>query len=241
MNSIEVKQFLSSLPKHDPRLSIPILGELSLLVTGVSKDISSYKKPLVINGKIERIYHRMRRIQEELGRLDFKKASAGETPEDFVFSRIDFSRYREIEAPYFEALFTEGPDDFDEGFLRKTFGLGRAEIKTVIKDSYKKIEDVYKIQRDNPVILSVMRCMETSLENSPLFTPEEIEVELKNLSEFLGSGKKLLPGAKELYSLLVLSLDGVHITHRDGMKTKLFASGGKLLGTFLPAGKPWTP
>ena len=232
-------KILASL-KQDLPLSIPILREISNLGTGRPP----CRKADVLAGRVGRIHLRMCRIQEELGRLDFRKAAAGVSAEDFIFSRIDFSRYREMDAIYFESIFPEGPDDFDEGFLKQSFGLGKAELKALIQGSYKKNEGLCKIQKETPLLLAVMRSMETSLESGDLFTAEEIKKELNDLLDFTGgakSGKKIIPGTGKFFSLLALSLDGAGFTHPDGMETKLFISEqGKLSGTFRPAGKPWT-
>ena len=164
--------------------------------------------------------------------------------EDFVFSQIDFSRYRVIEASYFESLFPEGPEDFDEAILQKKFGMGREEIKSLIKGSYEKNGGSYKIHGENPFILSVMRTLETSLESLPLFTAAEIRAELRALLDFAGGEEmkgKPLPRTEKLYPLLVAALNGVKISHSDGMTTKLLISeGGELSGIFRPADKPWT-
>ena len=262
LNRIELTRFLESFfsslsengaePKADLKpffnivislkrdIHIPLLRELSALGTGREAG-SEYG---VIKKRLDRVYLRMRRVQEELGRLDLRKAAPGVSAEDFIFSSIDFSKYREIEAEYFETLFSAGYEDFDEGFLEKNVGLGRGEIKSLIEKSYKKTAGVYRIQNENPVILSVMRSLEMSLETMPLFTAGEIEEELKKLKALAQgerSGGKLMNGMKKLYALLVTGLDGAVFTHRDGMKTKLFLAGqGNLSGTFTPAGKPWT-
>ena len=232
-------KILASLKQSLP-LSIPLLRELSALGTGRPPN----RKAEVLEKRLWRIHLRMCRVQEELSRLDFKKAAAGVSPEDFIFSSIDFSRYRKIEEFYFESLFLEGPDDFDEVFLKRSFGSGKAGLKSLIRGSYKKNEGFYEIQKETPLLLSVMRNLETSLESGDLFTAEEIKKELKALLDFTGggkSGKIFLPGAEKLFSLLALSLDGACFTHPDGMETKLFISEqGKLSGTFHPAGKAWT-
>ena len=174
--------------------------------------------------RLERRYLRLCRNINELGRLDFKKAAPGTSPEDFVFSRIDFSRYREILEKDFDLLFLDGLADFDDAFLRKNFKLGREEIRSLIERSYKKIEGSYKLRQESPLILSIMRTLETSLEDLPLFSTEDIREH-----------------SETLYPLLLSSLDGVTVTHRDGKTTKLFLSAeGALSGTFQPGGKPWT-
>jgi hypothetical protein len=94
------------------------------------------------------------------------------------------------------------------------------------------------------MILSVMRTLETSLEDLPLFTPEEIGEELKKLPGFDGGSPGSFPpeirNVKTLFPLLVLSLDGVAIS-REGEEIKLFVSAeGNLEGIFQPDNKPWT-
>ena len=252
--------------KRDLPLSIPLLRDLAVLVTGKDNEAGLLKK------RIERRYRRLCRISSELGRLDLKKAAgismstthgatqsaAGhKTLEDFVFSQIDFSRYRKMSEKDFDMLFPESLEDFDESFLKKNFGLDKTEIKSAIEGSYKKTEGEYRLQRETPLVLSVMRTLETSLEAAPLFTAGEIKGELQSLLGFLegdagsagkNSGKndstgkaKLLSGIERLYPLLVSGLDNVIITHGDSMTTKLFISpNGDLSGTFRPAGKPWT-
>ena len=226
--------------KRDLPISVPILRELASLETGRTAD----NEEGILKKRINRCYLRLCRVQEELSRLDLKKAASGSTLEDYVFSRIDFSRYREIDIGYYEVLFSEGLRDFDETFLSKKFGIAREELQSLMEGCYKKTERYYKIQKENPLILSVMRTLETSLENSALFTAVEIREEIINLYDFAGGVSvkgKILPGMEKLYPLLVLGLDGVTIAHADGMTTKLFISrDGDLSGTFRPSDKPWT-
>jgi hypothetical protein len=91
--------------------SIPILRELTCMAVNAAR---SEMGP--VRKRLNRLYHRLCRLQEELGRLDLKKAkpdvSLGSAPgivsgsaiEDFIFSQIDFSRYREISENYFTTL-----------------------------------------------------------------------------------------------------------------------------------------
>jgi hypothetical protein len=223
-------------------LSIPILRELALLSTDTTSAIPE-EGPL--RKGIHRRYLRLCRLQGELAGLDLKKAKPGDSLEDFVFSRIDFLRYREMEANYFETLFLEGLKDFGEAFFKEKFYLDKKEIQSMIETSYEKTEGLYRLQRENSMILSVMRTLETSLEDLPLFTPEEIGEELKKLPGFddgsLGSFSPEIRNLDTLYSLLVLCLDGVVITHEDGIETKLaLSTEGNLEGIFRPDNKPWT-
>jgi len=224
--------------------SIPILRELASLAANTAQAATATANAAEtgpMKKRINRLYLRLCRLQEELGRLDLKKAkpnvSLGLALEDFIFSKIDFSRYREINENYFTTLFSEGLADFGEGFLKKNFKRGKSEIKTLIEQSYKKTEGVYRIEKEGPLILSVMRTLETSLETLPIFSLEEITEEFDRIPAKYGGREN----QEKLYSLLVTSLDGLVITHDDGMTTKLFIkASGELAGTFRPADKPWT-
>ena len=236
-----LKPFMDLVLKQHHYHSIPLLYDLAEpMKTRIGAKVEGK-----IQGKIERRYLRLCRITEELARLDFSKAKAGDSPEDFIFSTIDFSRYREINGPYFLKLFLEGYDDFSDGFFKNNFGLAKEELQPLISGSYKKTETTYKLLHENPLILSLMRTLETSMEESPLFTLEEIQSELKKLSALLGR-KTIFPcgniqSTDMLFQLLVFSLEGTSITHGDGMITELFISGtGELAGTFKPGGKAWT-
>ena len=230
----------------DTALDVPLLRNLAVLdALRKTKSMKTFTvKPDLLEKKINRHYYRLCRVQEDLGRLDFKKAAAGVSVEDFVFSQIDFSRYREMPARDFERLFPEGLMDFGEAFLKDNFGFGREEIQSLIERSYKKEEGLYKIRQESPLILSVMRTLDTSLENSSLFGPEEISGELQTLSGFLGSSGTSagrLPEVGQIYPGLVSGLDGLTITHDDGMKTNLFISPqGDLSAIFRPGNKAWT-
>ena len=231
--------YISSIDESKPfYASIPILRELtSMAATATATAVETGP----VKRRINRLYLRLCRLQEELGRLDLKKAkpnvSLGLSPEDFIFSSIDFSRYREIKENYFKTLFSEGLADFGDAFLKKNFNRNKSEIKTLIEQSYKKTEGVYRLGKESPLILSVMRTLETSLDALPLFSLEEVTQELDSMPAKYGGREN----QEKLYSLLVTSLDGVLITHDDGMTTKLFiTAAGELSGTFRPADKPWT-
>jgi hypothetical protein len=219
-------------------LPIPIIRELALLSTDT---VPANQEAGPLKRGIHRRYLRLCRLQGDLGRLDLKKAKPGVSLEDFAFSKIDFLRYREIEEEYFDTLFSDGLADFDEAFFKGKFNLGRKGVQSLIETSYKKTEGFHKIQRENPMILSVMRTLETSLEDQPLFTLEEIVEELKKLPDFAAGGNFSHRLLNELYYTMVLSLDNVVIAHEDGMETKLVITAeGNLEGVFHPENKPWT-
>ena len=267
---LEIRPFLNLVLSFEEsiRLSVPVLHNLASLAaktesqrrsTVVSRE-SVLSEALLSDGlflsegllyrRINRHYLRLCRVTGELDRLDFKKASQGSLKdfalEDFVFSGIDFSRYREIDGAGFDIFSLEALTDFSDEFYKKNFGLCRREVQSVIEGNYKKTigqnktTDKYTLMRENPLILSVMRALEISLENSPLFTIEEISKEVEKLP-CLGGKKNVIPEINALYHLLVSSLDKVSVTHGDGMVTKLFISSeGELSGTFRPGNKPWT-
>ena len=241
VDAIRILKPLFNLALTQP-FPVPVLRELALLSTD-TVPADSEAGPLK-NG-IDRRYLRLCRLQGELARLDLKKAKPGVSLEDFVFSRIDFLRYREMEDKYFEKLFLKGLRDFDDAFFREKFSLDKKEVQSIIETSYKKTEGLYRLQRENSMILSVMRTLETSLEDQPLFTPEKISGELKKLAGITGGNLgPFLPEIRNmetLFPLLVLSLDNVVIAHEDGMETKLLVSAeGNLEGIFRPDNKPWT-
>jgi hypothetical protein len=99
----------------------------------------------------------------------------------------------------------------------------------------------FTLNKANPVILAIMRTLDTSLEMLPLFTETEILNELKILYEFLEAGPFPTGSAAGFFNFLVRRLDKCTITHKDGMETNLSVSPeGSLKGTFKPGGKPWT-
>jgi hypothetical protein len=222
-------------------ISIPIIRELALLSTApISTSLGSGS----LIGGIHRRCLRLCRLQEELTGLDLKNVKPGDSLEDFVFSKIDFSRYKEIEAKYFETLFWGGLKDFDEAFFREKFYLDKKEVQSMIETSYKKTEGIYRLQRENSMILSVMRTLETSLEDLPLFTPEEISEELKKIPGFDSGSIESFPpeirNVETLFPILVSCLDGV-VVRGEGMETELVISTeGNLEGIFQPDHKPWT-
>jgi len=226
-----VQHFLDDL--HNLPLDIPILRDIA--------DLTAHKDGVngLLKQRMERRYRRLIRVQDELRRLDLKKASPGVGLEDFVFSQIDFSRYQTIAEHDFNHLFLAGLSDFDESLYQKNFSLSCGEIHSVITASYEKTEREYHLTKKSAVVLSVMRMLETSLESIPLFSAKEIIAELKSLPAAVQ--KKLEPYAHNLYPLLVSALNGAVFTHSDGMTTTLsISSVGDLSGTFHPANKAWT-
>jgi hypothetical protein len=196
-----------------------------------------------IKRRIESRYTRILFVHKELAGLDAaanhqKKGTKGESFEDFVFSRIDFSVYKKIDAKEFLLLLDEGLSDYTEAFYKKAFNMNVDEVRGVITSSYIRAGPFYLCKKAGPLLLSIMRTLHTSLEFAPLL----------DTSEFSGI---------EQLRLMAELLDGTVIRHSDNSETKLFvpavnsaeisgsqngeSSGEPLLcGTFYPFGKAYT-
>ncbi|MDR3167657.1 MAG: hypothetical protein LBT93_06915, partial [Treponema sp.] len=168
---------LRSLPAN-----IPILKNIAGLIRGGPPEG-------IITGRLERRYRRIRFVQEELGKLDFSQARPGTAFEDFIFSRIDFSVYDKIDERTFHLLYETGPDDYGDAFFEKNFSRSRGEIGDIIHRSYKKIGPLYYMLRGktspSPLLLSIMRTLQSSLEFRPLLSREEVLNECNGLIRFL--------------------------------------------------------
>ena len=227
----------------------------NLKQTGIPQNVlsannSRQKNSLVM--KIDRLYRRLTFVQDELSRLDLAKATPNAEQnaerrasfEDIVFSSIDFSRYETIAGDTFNDFFLEGLNDFDEAFYTRNFCMPAKEICSLIERGYSGEGEAYKIKPVNPhetfLLLSVMRNLETSLENTPLFTGGEVETQIRCLLNKFPA-KAMLQKPEELYSLLIANLDNVSITHSDDRITRLTINQqGELAGVFKPGGKNWT-
>jgi hypothetical protein len=222
---------LENLPL-DPALAIPLLRDLA---SGPGKNPGG-----VIKKRLDRRYARLCVIQEELNRLNDRQPEAGTSFEDFVFSRTDFSRYKIIPPENFE-LYTLGLEDYDENFFTRNLRLSRKETVAAIAGAYKKTGAGFCLVRPGPLILSIMRTLETSPDMVPLITEGEILEELRGIYEYLKAGPFPAGSAGGFFRFLVQTMDQVTVTHQDGRETKLVAGpGGSLSGIFRPRDKPWT-
>ncbi|MDR2552538.1 MAG: hypothetical protein LBD31_05165 [Treponema sp.] len=195
----------------------------------------------IIRRRLESRYRRLCFVHQELAKLgaSAKERINGTTQdgspgavfrsesfEDFVFSRIDFSIYKKIQAEEFGLLFDQGLEDFDEEFFRGAFNLDRKQTRRMIADSYVKAGSFFVCRRVGPLLWSIMRSLHTALD-------------FLSLVDGLGLGEVQIRAAAE-------ALSGRVIRHDDGMETRLFAPGqdaksrGLLCGTFHPLGKAHT-
>ncbi|MDR2767490.1 MAG: hypothetical protein LBB82_04095 [Treponema sp.] len=175
---------------------------------------------VLIRRRVESRYRRMCFVHGELRKLDAAadKAPAGSF-DDFVFSSIDFSIYKKIEAGEFTLLFDFGLDDYEEAFFAASFKISRSETRALINKSYVKAGPWFLCKNPNPLLLPVMRTLHTALTFAPLF-PEN-----------------------DCPAGLAAALDGVVIRHDDGMETLLVTpqkESGRLRGVFHPFGKAHT-
>ena len=202
----------------------------------------------LVRQRIESRYRRLVFVHRELNRLNAlakleslakekipaqqKEPMPGRSFEEYVFSRIDFSLYKKIDAEEFVLLFDKGLDDYEDFFYQKAFSMNREEVQNTINNSYINAGPFYLCKKSSPLLLSIMRTLHTSLDFSPL----------------LGSGDI---SKKDQLQAVAESLDGLVICHDDGMETKLFIpkadkkipgiQGRPLLcGTFYPLGKACT-
>jgi hypothetical protein len=194
----------------------------------------------LIRRRIESRYRRIRFVHQELAKINATLrpgAVYGGSFEDLVFSTIDFSVYRKIDAEEFSLLFDEGLTDFGETFYQKAFKTDRENIRKTIFRFYLKAGPFYVCRKTNPLILSIMRSLHTSLEFAPLLAADD----------FAGDSSS----QAGQYRAIIAALDGVVIRHDDGMETRLFTRNPKtdakteekaaaLWGTFHPLGKAHT-
>jgi hypothetical protein len=244
-------------PEAGPGGLTPVLRDIAELCAGAAaaKQGGVFRGPGILAERLDRRYRRVCIVQAELGRLDLKKADPGAELEDFVFGETDFSAYNQIPETVFRALYLDGLNDFRDGFFVKAFGLERAAAAAAIARGYQKIGPVYYSRNPypegnlrasrsaadprrphtgspNPLMLSLMRTLETSLEFAPLFTQEEILRECNGLIRFLRDasilgGENFFYLAQNFRALFGGILRGLHnaaFTHPDGMVTVLTAS-----------------
>jgi hypothetical protein len=207
--------------------------------------------------RLNRRYLRISFVQEELGKLDFKKAKSGTAFDDFVFDQTDFSTYNKIDEETFRQLYIDGFGDFSGAFFEKAFGISREAALAAVKDGYQKT-GVFFSRREPGMpdssggfprflLLSIMRTLQTSLDFLPLITAEEALTECNALIRFLQkeprspaepwSPMEPLIEAESFFHLarnfnvffgcLIHSLHNAVFVHSDGMETLLTAGPGR--------------
>jgi hypothetical protein len=204
---------------------------------------------------LNRRYLRVRFVQSELERLDFKKAGPGVRFNDFVFDQIDFSAYKKIPAEEYSLYSREGLEDFEPPFFTRNFRLSREKTLALISGAYTRAEGFYCIRQEkmlfNPLLMSILRTLQTSLEFAPLFTGEAVRDECRAMFHLLRPGEAengaaflREDGPDRLFASLLRALHGASMIHPDGMKTNLSALQEEnalfLRGAFHPQGKAYT-
>ena len=211
----------------------------------------------VVKQRIESRYRRILFVHHELAKLNVAVKQAGPIKtipggsfEDFVFSAIDFSIYKKIDAEEFRLLFDEGLADFEESFYQKTFTMSREDIRRTITEAYIKEDSFYICKRTGLLLLSIMRTVHSSLDFAPVLTSDDVaEISRRTRAgDTCVNGQGFFSGKDQLRAAAKL-LDGALIRHKDGMETKLFTPKAKnnenipadplLCGTFYPMGKAY--
>jgi hypothetical protein len=202
---------------------------------------------------LNRRYLRIRFVQGELERLDFKKAKPGDSFNDFVFDHIDFAAYKKITEEDFTLFTGEGLADFKASFFAQAFRLNREKTAVLIGGAYTRIGGFYYIKQENllsnPLLMAMLRTLQTSLAFIPLFTADTVLAEWNALLCFLERRREadtaaFFQGSDLLFASLIRALDGADFVHTDGTRTALAAvqenSALTLRGVFHPHGKAYT-
>jgi 8-oxo-dGTP pyrophosphatase MutT (NUDIX family) len=246
---------LGTLPA-DVRRELPLLFDIAVLCAASGAPPASWGP---VRQGLNRRYLRIRFVQGELERLDFNKAAPGAAFNDFVFDQIDFSMYKKIPEEEFTLFSGGGLEDFDPSFFERAFRLSREKAGLLINAAYTRIGGFYYVKQEkllaNPLIMAILRNLQTSLEFGPLFTAGALQRECAALLRFLEDGSEvpgtrpeaafyLSEGFDRFFAALIRALHGSGLTHSDGMRTDLSAvheAGGLTLkGTFHPQGKGYT-
>jgi hypothetical protein len=229
---------LYSLPPEAPGRA-SILSELGGIAAG------SLDPWGILARRLERRYLRIRFVQQELGKLDYHKALVGERFTDFVFKQMNFAIYRHMGIEDFEEFFLAGLQDFPPAFYSRSFHMDMPAIRSLLHQSYVREAAAYHLERESPLVLSVLRSLHSSLEFLPLLTRQEIQGELSLL---LPGGDSPLRSADLsratdlLFPPMAAILNRRAFTHRDGAKTELHLRPQEnvLVGVFHPDNKAFT-
>ncbi|MDR2185020.1 MAG: hypothetical protein LBO80_05055 [Treponema sp.] len=243
-------RFLRDLFEMDPPPDfMPVLRDAAALAAGAYRIRTGAAG--AVAARLNRRYLRLRFVQEELGKLDFKKAKNGTAFDDFIFEQTDFSTYNKIDEDIFRQFYIDGFDDFSSAFFEKAFGISREAALAAVRKGYQRTGTLYLQRKSGTpdgsgglprfLLLSIMRTLQTSLDFLPLIAAEEILAECNALIRFLQKEtrplQETLIDAESFFYLarnfniffgcLLCSLDKAVFTHDDGMETLLTAGPGQ--------------
>lgn len=249
-----VRRFLRDLGRLPPDMMrrLPVLTDMALLVPGGNHAAPIPKSGApsagLLLGRLERRYRRICFVQRELERLDFSQTRPGIAFDDLVLEQADFSMYRSLSAEEFSLFSGPGLEDYEDGFFQSTFELRRKAVAGIIGGAYDRearAEGPRFQLRDerflrNPLFLSIMRSLHSSLDFVPLFSREEIDGEWRALHRALDACAVNAAGFSQFLSILIPALDGGGMVHRDGMRTEFSVQGESLQGVFHPENKAYT-
>ena len=225
MDMSRTRQFLAGLAAlpEDAQAAAPILWDIAALHAGTPGAASSWGP---VRRGLNRRYLRIRFVQSELERLDFKKAKPGVKFDDFMFEQIDFSAYKKISGEGYSLFGPEGLEDFEPSFFTRNFRLSREQTQALIRRAYARIGGFYYIKQEkllsNPLLMSILRTLQTSLDFAPLFTGPAVWEECRGFGLAETGGFPHSEDAEvRLFASLVRALHGASMIHPDGMKTDL--------------------
>jgi hypothetical protein len=247
---------LACIPRET--LPLPVLRNINEISAGGKTP--AYPGEGIIGTRLESRYRRICFVYQELQKLDFKKVRPGMRFDDFVFEQTDFSIYKKIPRDDFYLFYETGLDDFDNGFYKKNFRINRGAVRAIISRMYRPIDAYYHCQDTqalrNPLFISIMRTLHTSLEFVPVIQRDELLRECTALIHFLLEQGELDKEAffylardfNELFCYFLCNLHNSGVIHADGMTTSLFiapaddtkTSALTLWGTFRPLNKAYT-
>jgi hypothetical protein len=268
------RQFLAGLAALPPdiRGELPFLTDIAALCTGASPPAATApgREAAAVQDDIQgasaswgpvrrglnRRYLRIRFVQGELERLDFKKAKPGAAFNDFVFDQIDFSAYKKISREDFTLFSGEGLEDFTVPFFEQAFHLSREKTADLTAGSYTRIGSFYYIKQEkllsNPLLMAILRTLQTSLTFTPLCIADVVLKECVTVFRFFECRKeaeadalfRLSRGSGRFFTSLLRALHGAALVHADGMRTDLSfvqeENAPILRGAFHPKNKVYT-
>ena len=204
----------------------------------------------LFHNKILSRYERIKYIQEIFEKLDFKAAKPGMQFEDLFFQQAGDEFYERIAKRYFEIVFIDGLDDFEDSFYNLVFKCSKDVIAKIISQSYKKKDDHYLLRsKDLPNIKKIMSILHTSIQFRPILTEKEFIGELvqailrvlPQLDLEMECFDNLLLQAEDIFACVLCLLHDFNFVHRADIIGRSFLSISKdklaLCCNFAPMGK----
>jgi hypothetical protein len=204
----------------------------------------------LFHNKILSRYERINYIQDIFEKLDFKAAKPGMQFEDLFFQQAGYEFYERIAKRYFEIVFIDGLDDFEDSFYNLVFNCSKDEIAKIISQSYKKKDGHYLLRsKDLSKVKKIMSILHTSIQFRPILTEKEFIGELvqaillvsPQLDIEMEYADKLALHADDIFACVLCLLHDVNFIHHSDVIGSSFLSISKnkltLCCNFAPKGK----